>query len=150
MTLKLKWNKNYIPDDPRKGKEVLENLQPSKNLELLAKSNYGGTQFSTWIFDYWLSNLVFLRLQDCKYCPCLPLLRLLSSLKILQITGLDGIVSIGAKFYGSGSSSFPCLEKYYFYEMKEWRSRNVLKACVLKKWMWSLFRKKVCCHALVF
>ncbi|CAJ1946721.1 unnamed protein product [Sphenostylis stenocarpa] len=120
VRLKLKWNSDHIPDDPRKEKEVLENLQPSKHLESLSISNYGGTQFPRWLFDDSLSNMVSLRLVDCKYCLCLPALGLLSSLKTLEIRGLDGIVSVGAEFYGNGSSSFPSLEALFFKEMMEW------------------------------
>ncbi|XP_068501331.1 putative disease resistance protein At3g14460 [Phaseolus vulgaris] len=81
--------------------------------------NYSGTEFPSWVFDNSLSNLVFLKLEDCKYCLCLPPLGLLSSLKTLEIEGFDGIVSVGAEFYGSNSSfaSLDCLE---FQNMKEW------------------------------
>ena len=120
VELKLKWNLNHIPDDPRKEKKVLENLQPPKHLELLSIENYGGTQFPCWVFDNSLSKLVSLWLNDCKYCLCLPPFGLLSSLKNLEIGGLDGIVSIGAEFCGSNSSSFKSLEKLGFYNMKEW------------------------------
>ena len=120
VELELKWNANHIPDDPRKEKKVLENLQPPKHLEHLSIENYGGTQFPSWVFDNSLSNLVFLHLENCKYCLWLPPFGLLSSLKSLKITGLDGIVSIGAEFYGSDSSSFRSLEKLKFHKMKEW------------------------------
>ena len=43
----------------------------------------------------------------------------MSSLKTLEIRGLDGIVSIGAEFYGS-NSSFASLERLEFRNMKEW------------------------------
>jgi len=71
------------------------------------------------VFDNSLSNLVFLWLENCKYCLCLPPLGLLSSLKTLKITGLHGIVSIGTEFYGSSSSSFLSLESLEFFNMKE-------------------------------
>jgi len=119
VKLDLEWKSDHIPDDPRKEKEVLHNLQPSKHLEHLSIRNYGGTQFPSWVFDNSLSNLVFLELHDCKYFLGLPPLGLLSSLKILKITGLDGIVSIGAEFYGT-NSSFVSLESLSFWNMKEW------------------------------
>ncbi|ESW15899.1 hypothetical protein PHAVU_007G112200 [Phaseolus vulgaris] len=119
VRLKLKWNKNHIPNDPRKEKELLGILQPSKHLERLSVRNYRGTKLPSWIFDNSLSNLVFLRLEDCKYCLCLPPLGLLSSLKTLKIRQLDGIVSIGAEFYGT-NSSFTSLERLEFFNMKEW------------------------------
>ncbi|QCD95237.1 disease resistance protein RPM1 [Vigna unguiculata] len=120
VELELKWNENHIPNDPRKEKKVLENLQPPNHLEDLSIENYGGTEFPSWVFDNSLSNLVLLHLENCKYCLWLPPLGLLSSLKSLEITGLDGIVSIGAEFYGSDSSSFRSLETLKFYNMKEW------------------------------
>ncbi|XP_027922471.1 putative disease resistance protein At3g14460 [Vigna unguiculata] len=119
VKLELKWKSDYIPDDPRKEKKVLENLQPSKTLEHLSIKSYGGTEFPSWVFDNSLSNLVSLRLEDCKYCLCLPPLGLLSSLKTLQIIGFDGIVSIGDEFYGNSSSSFTSLERLTFSNMKE-------------------------------
>ncbi|WVZ15924.1 hypothetical protein V8G54_013490 [Vigna mungo] len=120
VELKLIWNRNHIPDDPRKEKKVLENLEPSNQLEHLSIRSYCGTQFPSWVFDNSLSNLVSLELKDCKYCLYLPPLGLLSSLKTLEIRGLDGIVSIGAEFYGRKSSSFKSLERLEFENMKEW------------------------------
>ena len=119
VKLKLKWKSDHIPDDPKKEKEVLQNLQPSNHLENLSIWNYSGTEFPSWVFDNSLSNLVFLKLEDCKYCLCLPPLGLLSSLKTLEITGFDGIVSVGDEFYGS-NSSFASLEWLEFSNMKEW------------------------------
>ncbi|ESW22953.1 hypothetical protein PHAVU_004G008900 [Phaseolus vulgaris] len=119
VELELQWKSEHIPDDPRKEKRVLENLQPHKHLKRLSIWNYSGTEFPSWVFDNSLSNLVFLRLEKCKYCLCLPPLGLLSSLKTLEIRGFDGIVSVGAEFYGS-NSSFAQLKKLTFYNMKEW------------------------------
>nr|AAK61318.1 NBS-LRR resistance-like protein J78 [Phaseolus vulgaris]AAK61322.1 NBS-LRR resistance-like protein J78 [Phaseolus vulgaris] len=119
VELVLQWKWNHVTDDPKKEKEVLQNLQPSNHLETLSILNYNGTEFPSWEFDNSLSNLVFLKLEDCKYCLCLPPLGLLSSLETLKISGLDGIVSIGAEFYGS-NSSFASLERLIFRNMKEW------------------------------
>ncbi|XP_027923494.1 putative disease resistance protein At3g14460 isoform X2 [Vigna unguiculata] len=119
VKLELRWKSDHIPDDPRKEKKVLENLKPSKKLEHLSIKSYGGPEFPSWVFDNSLSNLVFLKLKDCKYCLCLPPLGLLSSLKTLEIIGLDGIVSIGAEFYGNSYSSFTSLERLTFSNMKE-------------------------------
>ncbi|XP_047175442.1 putative disease resistance RPP13-like protein 1, partial [Vigna umbellata] len=83
--LKLIWNPNHIPDNPMKEKKVLENLQPSNQLEHLSIRSYCGIEFPSWVFDNSLSNLVSLELIDCKYCLYLPSLGLLSSLKTLDI-----------------------------------------------------------------
>jgi len=45
VDLRLKWKSDHIPDDPRKEKEVFENLQPSEHLERLTIMSYCGTQF---------------------------------------------------------------------------------------------------------
>jgi len=118
VELQLKWS-HHIPDDPRKENEVFQNLQPTKHLECLSIWNYNGTKFPSWVFDNSLSSLVFLELEYCKYCLCLPPIGLLSNLKILRIIGLDGIVSIGAEFYGS-NFSFASLERLEFHHMREW------------------------------
>ena len=118
--LELTWKWDHIPDDPRKEKKVLENLQPFEHLEHLTIGSYCGTEFTSWVFDNSLSNLVLLELVNCKYCLCLPSLGLLSSLKTLIIDGFDGIVSIGAEFCGIYSSSFVSLERLEFENMKEW------------------------------
>ncbi|KAK7401688.1 hypothetical protein VNO78_13362 [Psophocarpus tetragonolobus] len=120
VSLELKWNLNHIPNDERKEKEVLENLQPSKQLKNLSITNYCGTEFPSWLFDNFSLNVVSLNLADCKYCLCLPPLGLLPYLERLEISGFDRIVSIGAEFYGSISSSFTSLKSLNFYHMKEW------------------------------
>nr|AAK61316.1 NBS-LRR resistance-like protein B11 [Phaseolus vulgaris]AAK61320.1 NBS-LRR resistance-like protein B11 [Phaseolus vulgaris] len=117
VELELQWKSDHITDDPKKEKEVLQNLQPSIHLEKLSIISYNGREFPSWEFDN--SNLVILKLANCKYCLCLPPLGLLSSLKTLEIIGLDGIVSVGDEFYGS-NSSFASLERLYFLNMKEW------------------------------
>ncbi|RDY11199.1 putative disease resistance RPP13-like protein 1, partial [Mucuna pruriens] len=117
MELKLGWNwkQNQIPNDPRKEREVLENLQPSKHLKKLSIYNYGGTQFPSM-----LSNVVSLTLENCKYCLCLPPLGRLPFLKKLMIAKLNGIVSIDSNFYGNSTSSFSSLERLEFDDMQEW------------------------------
>nr|KYP58229.1 Putative disease resistance RPP13-like protein 1 [Cajanus cajan] len=118
VDLELEWNRNH--DDLTKERDILENLQPSKHLKKLSIKNYGDKQFPSWLFDNSLSNVVSLKLDYCIHCPCLPPLGLLSLLKNLTITGLDGIASIDADFYGNNTSSFTSLETLYFSDMKEW------------------------------
>ncbi|KAH1217435.1 putative disease resistance RPP13-like protein 1 [Glycine max] len=120
VELEFEWNWNWNPEDSRKEREVLENLQPYKHLEKLSIRNYGGTQFPRWLFDNSSLNVLSLKLDCCKYCSCLPPLGLLPSLKHLTVAGLDGIVGINADFYGSSSSSFKSLETLHFSDMEEW------------------------------
>ncbi|KAL2971788.1 hypothetical protein AAZX31_15G216700 [Glycine max] len=122
VELELEWNWNRNPDDSAKERDaiVIENLQPSKHLEKLSIRNYGGKQFPNWLSNNSLSNVVFLKLHNCQSCQHLPSLGLFPFLKNLEISSLDGIVSIGADFHGNGTSSFPSLETLKFSSMKAW------------------------------
>ncbi|WVZ02903.1 hypothetical protein V8G54_023709 [Vigna mungo] len=112
--LMLKWNRDQVPVDALKERDVnvMENLQPSKYLEKLSISHYDGTKFPTWFGDYSLLNVVSLSLFQCKQCKCLPSLG--------HLPFLNGIVGIDADFYGSSSCSFPSLETLKFSRMKGW------------------------------
>ncbi|KHN35303.1 Putative disease resistance RPP13-like protein 1 [Glycine soja] len=122
VELEFEWNSHRNPDDSAKERDVIENLQPSKHLEELSIRNYGGKQFPNWLSDNSLSNVVSLKLHNCQYCRRLPLpsLGLLPFLENLEISSLDGIVSIGADFHGNSTSSFPSLETLKFYSMEAW------------------------------
>ncbi|KRH13355.1 hypothetical protein GLYMA_15G233100v4 [Glycine max] len=122
VELEFEWNSHRNPDDSAKERDVIviENLQPSKHLEKLSIRNYGGKQFPNWLSNNSLSNVVSLELRNCQSCQHLPSLGLLPFLKKLEISSLDGIVSIGADFHGNSSSSFPSLETLKFSSMKAW------------------------------
>ncbi|KAG4947328.1 hypothetical protein JHK87_043335 [Glycine soja] len=122
VELEFEWNSHRNPDDSAKERDVIviENLQPSKHLEMLSIRNYGGKQFPNWLSDNSLSNVVSLELDNCQSCQHLPSLGLLPFLKNLEISSLDGIVSIGADFHGNSTSSFPSLERLKFSSMKAW------------------------------
>nr|AAO15846.1 resistance protein KR4 [Glycine max] len=122
VELKFEWNSHRNPDDSAKERDVIviENLQPSKHLEKLSIRNYGGKQFPNWLSDNSLSNVESLVLDNCQSCQRLPSLGLLPFLENLEISSLDGIVSIGADFHGNSTSSFPSLERLKFSSMKAW------------------------------
>ncbi|KAG4381854.1 hypothetical protein GLYMA_15G230700v4 [Glycine max] len=122
VELKLEWNLDWNPDDSGKERDVvvIENLQPSKHLEKLSIINYGGKQFPNWLSGNSLSNVVSLELDNCQSCQHLPSLGLFPFLKNLEISSLDGIVSIGADFHGDSTSSFPSLETLKFSSMAAW------------------------------
>jgi len=120
VALDFEWDLKRNNEDSIKEREVLENLQPSTHLEQLSINGYGGTQFSRWLSDNSLSNVVSLTLKRCKYCLWLPSLGLLTFLRHLTIEGLDEIVRIDADFYGNTSSTFPSLETLDISDMKEW------------------------------
>ncbi|KAL7203451.1 hypothetical protein ACSBR2_016685 [Camellia fascicularis] len=84
--LSMEWSGNS--DDSRDGRvetEVLDMLQPHKNLKELHIKGYLGTGFSTWIGDPLFSNMADLSLDNCGNCASLPPLRQLPSLKKLYI-----------------------------------------------------------------
>jgi len=119
VKLTLRWERNENSIDSKKEEDVIENLQPSKNLKELLIIGYGGKQFPNWLLENSLWNMS-LELHECESCQCLPPLGVLPFLKALKIRKLDGIVRIDADFHGNNSSSFKSLETLEFSDMSEW------------------------------
>ncbi|KAJ4725309.1 Disease resistance protein [Melia azedarach] len=122
--LSLNWRSQF--DDSRNEeaeKNVLDMLQPHKNLKELTVRCYGGTRFSSWIGDPALSTMVILNLESCMNCTSLPSLGLLSRLKNLSIRRMKRIKSIGYEFYGETCSKpFQYLETLHFEDLQEWEN----------------------------
>ncbi|CBI35078.3 unnamed protein product, partial [Vitis vinifera] len=119
--LTMEWGYDF--DDTRNEKnemQVLELLQPHKNLEKLTISFYGGGIFPSWIGNPSFSLMVQLCLKGCRNCTLLPSLGQLSSLKNLRIQGMSGIKNIDVEFYGPNVESFQSLESLTFSDMPEW------------------------------
>ncbi|CAL5382497.1 unnamed protein product [Camellia sinensis] len=120
--LSMEWSVNS--DDSRDGRvetEVLDMLQPHKNLKELHIKGYLGTGFPTWIGDPVFSNMADLHLDNCGNCASLPPLGQLSSLKKLYIKGMSILKHVGCEFYGQGGvQPFPLLETLSFENMPEW------------------------------
>ncbi|THG01465.1 hypothetical protein TEA_018603 [Camellia sinensis var. sinensis] len=120
--LSMEWSVNS--DDSRDGRvetEVLDMLQPHKNLKELHIKGYLGTGFSTWIGDPLFSNMAGLHLDNCGNCAFLPPLGQLPSLKKLYIKGMSVLKHVGCEFYGQGDvQPFPLLETLSFENMLEW------------------------------
>lgn len=92
--------------------EVLEGLQPNKNLQSLQIHNFAGTRFPNKIF---VENLRVIGLYGCKYCEKLPMLGQLNNLKELEICNLYGVRIIDNEFYGNDPNHrtfFPRLERF--------------------------------------
>ncbi|XP_028059571.1 putative disease resistance RPP13-like protein 1, partial [Camellia sinensis] len=101
--LSMEWSVNS--DDSRDGRvetEVLDMLQPHKNLKELHIKGYLGTGFPTWIGDPLFSNMAYLSLENCGNCASLPPLGQLPSLKKLYIKGMSVLKHVGCEFYGQG------------------------------------------------
>ncbi|CAK9313842.1 unnamed protein product, partial [Citrullus colocynthis] len=99
---------------------VLEGLQPQKNLKALKIKNFAGESLPTGIF---VENLVEILLYECIGCETLPMLGQLSKLELLHIRNLDSVKSIGDEFYGSNydserTSLFPKLKTLHISQMK--------------------------------
>nr|POE92696.1 putative disease resistance rpp13-like protein 1 [Quercus suber] len=107
-----------------KERDVLEQLCPHSKLESLTIEDYGGTKFPNWLEDCYFSNMVSIRLANCKYCSSLPSLGHLPVLKKLYIQGFHFVLRVDREFYGDGSSTtkpFRSLEVLSFTDMPEWQ-----------------------------
>ncbi|RVW89109.1 putative disease resistance RPP13-like protein 1 [Vitis vinifera] len=123
--LELQWSSELDGSgNERNQMDVLDSLQPCRNLNKLCIRLYGGPEFPRWIGDALFSKMVDLRLIDCRKCTSLPCLGQLPSLKQLTIRGMDGVKKVGAEFYGetrvSAGKFFPSLESLRFYRLSEW------------------------------
>ncbi|XP_022932643.1 disease resistance protein RGA2-like [Cucurbita moschata] len=111
---------------------VLEGLQPHKNLRALDIKGFAGELLPNSIF---VENLVEVYLWDCKRCETLPMLGQLSKLKFLKISKLSAVKSIGDEFYGNYRDSrtlFPKLEEFEIYLMEsleQWEEIDTLTNC---------------------
>lgn len=119
--LTLGWS-YHSKDDSANTMDVLEMLLPNSTLKKLEIYEYPGTGFPKWLGSDSVSNIVFLRLSQCRNCSSLPPLGQLPSLKTLDISGLDAIVTVGPEFCGNGSvpTPFPSLEILNFNSMSSW------------------------------
>ncbi|KAB1200326.1 putative disease resistance protein RGA1 [Morella rubra] len=74
---------------------MLENLQPHSNVRYLFISGYAGVRFSSWVPC--LSNLVSMRIENCKWCKHIPPLDQFPFLHLLQLVGLNALEYISDK-----------------------------------------------------
>ncbi|TYH19133.1 hypothetical protein ES288_A05G328600v1 [Gossypium darwinii] len=122
--LKLTWDEyDEIDGDSTHDREVLEQLEPNTNLEHLVIGSDKGTRFPEWVGHFSFSNMVSLKLQDCKFCISLPPLGQLSSLKSLSISGFSGVEIVDEEFYSNGEAltkPFGSLEILVFEKMAGW------------------------------
>ncbi|KAL4600676.1 hypothetical protein ACB092_11G215400 [Castanea dentata] len=89
-------------ENSEKERHVLEQLCPHSKLESLTIEDYGGTKFPNWLEDCSFSNMVSIRLANCKYCSSLPSLGHLPVLKKLYIQGFHFVLRVDREFYGDG------------------------------------------------
>ncbi|KAF5202260.1 hypothetical protein FRX31_008153 [Thalictrum thalictroides] len=103
---------------------VFENLQPHEDVQELNIFYFAGFKFPSWFSNSSiLTNLVKLRLENCKNTTELPALGNLVALEDLEITSLSSVKHIGTQFCGFGQSAFPKLKKLQIlgmFELVEW------------------------------
>ncbi|CAI0461784.1 unnamed protein product [Linum tenue] len=120
--LKLEWDNG--DGDFMSHMEVLEQLQPHRNIESLSIDGYGGSRFPAWVGDFYYSNMVSLKLTGCWQCSSLPPLGQLVSLEDLWITGFDQLVVVGPDVYGNCLTKkppFASLKSLTFELMPKWQ-----------------------------
>ncbi|CAB4289926.1 unnamed protein product [Prunus armeniaca] len=104
--------------------QLIESLQPHKNLKKLVINGYPGTKFPDWA----LPNLIAADFTNCRSCKHLPALGNLPLLKMLSLHGMHGVVRIGREFYGDSTDIwFPSLEELSisdFAKLEECSSAN--------------------------
>lgn len=127
--LELNWrwrrNESCVGNDL----EVLQGLQPHRNLQKLGFYEYASLSFPTWMMDLnnLLPNLVSVVLEHCSNCEELPPLGLLPFLKVLKLEGFLSLKRIGREFFIGNSTSelfFPCLEDLSILHMENLEERN--------------------------
>ncbi|KAK9192533.1 hypothetical protein WN944_003226 [Citrus x changshan-huyou] len=100
--------------------DVLRMLKSHRDVQELTITGYGGTKFPSWLGDSSFSKLARLELRRCM-STSLPSVGQLPFLKELDISGMDGVASVGSEFYGNSCSvPFPLLETLSFSDMREW------------------------------
>lgn len=104
-------------------KQVLDVLQPHRELKKLKIEFYGGNNLSTWIGDPLFVKLESISLSNCEKCTSLPPLGQLLQLKHLRIGGMPGVKCVGLEFFMVNyplEPPFPSLETLRFECMSEW------------------------------
>ena len=128
-------------EDYDNDEEVLEGLQPHRNLKSLTIKFYEGKKFPSWMLTsrdagVGLSqypNLIEIILKNCTQCEEVPTLGHLPSLSFLEIEGMENVRCIGTEFYSDGNTTntlFPALRRLKLQGMRnlvEWKDAKELK-----------------------
>uniref|UniRef100_A0A7N2MVG2 Uncharacterized protein n=1 Tax=Quercus lobata TaxID=97700 RepID=A0A7N2MVG2_QUELO len=132
--LSLSWN-SRVDDVINAGDDenLLDGLQPPKNLRYLTVGRYGGVRFSIWLSS--LKNLTELYIHFCKKCQHLPPLYQLPSLRNISLWGMHSLEYISdlditnEVSASSLTTFFPSLESLtlkYCPNLKGWWKRDIV------------------------
>ncbi|XP_057743847.1 putative disease resistance RPP13-like protein 1 isoform X2 [Arachis stenosperma] len=128
--LELIWPTEGDIVDVETARDILEELQPHRNLKELTSIGYGGEIFPDWLGFSCYSNITKLRMNGCKNCRQVPSLGQLPFLQHLEILRFDGLERIGSEFYNNDESShqgtpFRSLQRLTFFGMPRWREWHI-------------------------
>ncbi|XP_044499008.1 putative disease resistance protein At3g14460 isoform X2 [Mangifera indica] len=113
--LLLKWGHQVNSQATDVEMNLLDKLKPPISLKELTIRGYGGESFPSWLGDWsWLSNLVVLKLEECKRCTSLPSLEMFSSLEDLTIKKMASLKRIDFQ------TPFKSLKFLHFEDLEEW------------------------------
>uniref|UniRef100_A0A9I9DXL5 Disease resistance protein RGA3 n=2 Tax=Cucumis melo TaxID=3656 RepID=A0A9I9DXL5_CUCME len=115
--LHLNWDMERKDNNSYNDLEVLEGLEPSKNLRSLKIHYFAGRRLPNHIF---VENLREVNLRGCNNCENLPMLGQLNNLKKLEIYNFQELQIIDNEFYGNDLNQrrfFPKLEKFVMWDM---------------------------------
>lgn len=100
--LELRWTDSSewdnVEGDNCEEEEVIQHLQPPKELQHLEIICYGGSKFPTWISLPWFEKLTSIVLFKCENCQLLPSLGQLPSLESLAMIELVEVKIIDSSF----------------------------------------------------
>nr|POE96615.1 putative disease resistance rpp13-like protein 1 [Quercus suber] len=86
--------------------DVLDMLRPPSMVKELFIEGYVGEKFPTWFGDPSFSNMVLLRIENCKNCTSLPAIGQLPSLKDVVIKGMAKLQTVSDLHFFSNKSTF--------------------------------------------
>ncbi|XP_023734600.1 disease resistance protein RGA2 [Lactuca sativa] len=100
--IEFKWNSDNEGDN-RNDKDVLEGLQPPKDVKMLKINKFSCDNFPEWVMNMCiyidgkgtpLDKLVEITLNDCRSCLSLPKLQHLPNLRDLELSKMDNVTCL--------------------------------------------------------
>ncbi|XP_028787894.1 disease resistance protein RGA2-like [Neltuma alba] len=109
--LELSWKRNGQSQLQENEEEILEALEPHKQLKCLVVKGYLGTQLPQWMINPTLKDLISLQLKGCKNLVRVSCLAKLPSLKRLSLENMNHVQYIDEESYVDGvDRGFQALE----------------------------------------